>query len=131
MSTRDTILHNSTLTPDVELRGACTVLDSVVRGAIKINARAVLSGVEVSGRGTFYGRVVVVTVDGGLIYQHQVEVGPGVKIGAGVRILGHGAIRGDLTIEAIGSVQDTYPLLHAAGVCVPETMPELGAWEDE
>jgi hypothetical protein len=54
-----------------------------------------------------------------------------VKVGAGVRILGHGVIRGDLTIEAIGSVQETYPLLHAAGVCVPETMPELGAWEDE
>lgn len=131
MSTRDTILHNSTLTPDVELRGACTILDSVVRGAIKINARAVLSGVEVSGRGTFYGRVAVIASVAGSGLESQVEVGPGVKVGAGVRILGHGVIRGDLTIEAIGSVQDTYPLLHAAGVCVPETMPELGAWEDE
>jgi hypothetical protein len=102
----DTIVHNSTLTPSVILRGACTVLDSVVRGAIVINPRAVLQGVEVSGWGTFYGRVAVVAssdmpsrpIDA--VDEGGVEVGPDVVLGAGVRVLGHGRIRGEMTIEA-------------------------------
>lgn len=100
---KDTIVHGSIVTPSVKLVGACTVLDSVLRGDITVNPRAVLQGVEVDGRGTFYGRVCVLPADDK--HQHLlaqgVHVGPGVHIAAGVRVLGHGEIRGEMTITRI------------------------------
>lgn len=100
---KDTIVHGSIVTPSVKLKGACTVLDSVVRGEITINARAVLQGVEVDGRGTFYGRVCVVKGDGWELSDSlsTVTVGLGVKLGAGVRLLGRGEIRGEMHIYAL------------------------------
>lgn len=97
---RDTIVHGSIVTPSVKLVGACTVLDCVLRGEITINPRAVLQGVEVDGRGTFYGRVCVVPGDG---FDDRVYIGPGVHIGVGLAAIGHGEIRGDMTIERVGS----------------------------
>jgi acetyltransferase-like isoleucine patch superfamily enzyme len=126
----DTIVHDSIVTPSVELRGACTVLDCVLRGDIVINPRAVLQGVEVSGRGTFYGRVVVVAssdhpsrpIDA--VDEGRVTVGPGVTLGTGVRVLGRGTIRGALTIEVRERSSRHTPI-------GAELMPEMGAWEGE
>lgn len=101
---RDAIVHGSIVTPSVKLVGACTVLDSVVRGEITINPRAVLQGVEVDGRGTFYGRVCVLAqtdVPDWARVCEDVYIGPGVQLGAGVRVLGHGEIRGEMTITSI------------------------------
>lgn len=131
----DTIVHDSIVTPSVELRGACTVLDCVLRGDIVVNPRAVLQGVEVSGRGTFYGRVVIVAdpsvtyMADVRVYPGNVQIGPDVMLGYGVRVLGHGTIRGELTIEvrehASRHTLIDDPTLRA------ELMPETGAWEGE
>lgn len=103
---KDTIVHGSIVTPSVKLVGACTVLDSVLRGDITVNPRAVLQGVEVDGRGTFYGRVVVVPCSQSTVIDGDpsVYIGPGVKLGAGVALLGHGEIRGEMTISLSGVI---------------------------
>lgn len=107
---KDTIVHGSIVTPSVKLVGACTVLDSVLRGDITVNPRAVLQGVEIDGRGTFYGRVVLVPYSAGQLEDRvsDVHVGPGVRIGSGVRVMGHGEIRGVMTIERIEATRGTY-----------------------
>lgn len=108
---KDTIVHGSIVTPSVKLVGACTVLDSVLRGDITVNPRAVLQGVEVDGRGTFYGRVCVLPTEHNPNYNvraPEVHIGPGVKLGAGVCVIGHGEIRGDVTIIRIEAKRGTY-----------------------